>query len=134
MTAKATKMQKQAELETLKKQALILQKKYKAMQDNINQIECDIELPALKKKYEGKYFKYKNSYSGGDNWWLYSKCVEVKATRVFIRNHFQTDTMGKCDFEVNSKEYSPSTFQVQITKKEYNAALKKFCNQANKLL
>jgi lipoate-protein ligase A len=129
----ATKSQKQLELATLKKQYAILQKKYIAMRDNIDQMESDIEPPQLKKKYEGKYFKYNNGYNAEDRWWLYSHCKVVKAVREYVSNRFETDSYGKCEFAHDMKEYGTTSFQIEISKREYNAALRKFKAKLNNL-
>lgn len=33
--------------------------------------------PAINKKYVGKYFKCRNSYSPKESWWLYIKVTEI---------------------------------------------------------
>lgn len=129
----ATKNQKQLELETLKKQLCVLDKKYRAMRDNIEQMEGDLQLPALKKKYEGKYFRYNNGYNAQDRWNLYSHCIEVKFFREFICNSFETDSNGKSEFKVGAKEFSTTLFQTPIAKRQYLAALKKFKAKLSKL-
>jgi hypothetical protein len=129
----ATKSQKQLELETLKKQLCILDKKYIAMRDNIDQMEADLQLPALKKKYEGKYFRYNNGYNAEDRWWLYSHCKEVKGLHAFVSDRFEIDSYGKCEFAYNAKECGISSFAIPITKREYYSALKKFKAKLNNL-
>lgn len=111
------------------KREKILQK----FRNELFEIEIKEDLPKLKKKYEGKYFKYKNCYSGGDpSWWLYSFCKEVKDKFTFIHDKFEV-TPTDCQFQINvgGGEY---LFQTQITKREYYREVNKFVKIAQKLM
>jgi len=46
------------------------------LRNEIEELKLKMELPKLKKQYEGKFWKYKNSCRIDENWWLYSFCKE----------------------------------------------------------
>lgn len=96
--------------------------------------QLEKQLPSYKKKYEGKYFKYQNSYSDGTKWFLYVYCKEAKiedGNIFFINNIFQIFSDNKIEFTYNRIDYGHS-FQKQITKKEYDRALLKVLRQLQK--
>lgn len=88
-------------------------------------------LPGLKKKYEGKYFKYDNGYNSNDRWWLYVHCKGVKSVNKFVVNNFQT-TPHSFEFKLNENSYE-HLCQVPITRAEYTRQLKKFLQKASTL-
>lgn len=102
--------------------------------DAISKLETEISLPDIKKRYEGKYFKYRNSYGPrSKGWWLYSFVIEVMGPDNFIVDSFETDEKGEAVFQHKKSEFSEHLFQQSIHKSVYNAALKKFKEALNKL-
>jgi len=97
----------------------------------IDDIKENELLPELKKKYEGKYWKYDNCYNASDRWWLYSYCKEVKNTYSYSFVSFETTPNGS-EFKIN--DGGSHLCQIQITKAEYNRAAKSFLKQANKIV
>lgn len=126
------KMAPEKELEELEHRLKILYEQRDSMMERIEQLKSDKELPGLKKKYEGKYFKFNNGYNSQERWWLYVHVREIKSRGHFLVSRFETTTDGKSEFGTQI-EYSTSLFQVPITKFQYAVALKKFRQQLNKL-
>lgn len=102
------------------------------VRNDIEDIQLNTELPKLKKKYEGKYFKYDNGTSHTERWWLY---VHVKKVLNGNGNmdafHFQTTNDGRL---IAQRESYAGDFLAQkaITKKEYDAAWAKFLKALDK--
>lgn len=97
--------------------------------------------PSMKKKYEGKYFKCRNSYNQKERWWLYIKVTGIKPEDVYdtkgngITSHysgfkFETDSYGQVTIEKEKYGYVHSLGQ-QITKREFDAAWKKTLKNIN---
>ncbi len=115
-------------LNELKEQELEAVSKLMSIRNKISDVERKELLPAFKKKYEGKYFKYKNCYScpekESDYWFMYIKIKKVTKLNWMEGFTFQTDRNGKVTFEVE-RAITESICQVEITKKEFDAAFKK---------
>lgn len=113
-------MDELTQLET--QQAAALQKTRRQIEDR----ETEIRLPALRKKYEGKYFKYLNSSGPGRTWpvYVYCRCVTGLRSHMALMDTFQT-APHRCEFEQN-KEEGEYLLQTQITKREWNRALRAF--------
>jgi hypothetical protein len=116
----------------LKEQLDKINKERNQIIDLIEKQELEKKLPILKKKYEGKYFKCKNSYSASDEWYLYSHCAKITNLHEALVNSFQTTSLGKSKFETRDTYYD-SLFEIEITKKEYQKALADFKKRLNKL-
>lgn len=101
-----------------------------SISDQIEKLKSAKELPGLKKKYEGKFFRYNNGYNATNRWWIYVHVVEVKARGHFLIARFETTTDGKSEFGTY-KEYSTSLMQSPITKRQYYSALNNFKKQLN---
>jgi len=80
-------------------------------------------LPDLKRKYEGKYWKYNNGYNNEERWWIYSYCIEVKGEHDFCVVTFESSPNG-CEFKTHDR--GSYLCQIQITKSEYTKAAKAF--------
>jgi hypothetical protein len=96
----------------------------RAMRENIDDIQLKKQLPKLKKKYEGKFWKYKNSSGSEDKWWLYSHCRKVVDERGGMFDSFETTTY-QSNFKINNEDYY-HLCEVEITKEEYQKALADF--------
>jgi hypothetical protein len=101
--------------------------------NEIQDLEDKEALPALKKKYSGHYWKYKNSYGPpAEGWWLYSFCRSIKGQNTGVFNTFQSCKYGKHEFNVG-EETGFHLCQVKITKKEYDRAFKIFLETCKRL-
>lgn len=99
----------------------------------IDDIELNEELPSLKEKYEGKYFKFKSDYgSDSDEWYVYSHCKEVNKLNSFTCDTFEIKPHGEHEFNYNSEEYA-FLLQTEITPEEYYGFLDAFIDILNKL-
>lgn len=115
-----------------------LQKKLKKSEKEVDKLREEIEekrlvrgLPSLKKKYEGKYFKYLNSYGNGTSWWLYIYCHEVVGLNEMLVTRFQV-TPNECEFKIYSHEFE-FLLQQQITKEEYDSAAENFVTACSRI-
>jgi len=115
-------------LHGLKQQEMEAASKLNTIRNQISRVESKELLPLYKKKYEGKYFKYRNCYScpkdESEKWWMYVKVEKVTQLRWMQGFTFQTDMYGKVAIE-QEKALSESSCQVAITKKEFDAAYKR---------
>ena len=81
------------------------------------------ELPKLKNKYEGKFFKYLNS-NPTDKWYLYSYCRQCVDCMEVLIDRFETTTY-QCEFKHAVPDHY-SILQTEISKEEYFEAYNKF--------
>lgn len=92
------------------------------LRNELREIEGIEKLPNLSKKYLGKYFKYRNSYSCPENendyWFVYSHIVGISNDCDLIVNSFQTDKYGKITIQIK-KEIPESVIGVPCTPKEF---------------
>jgi hypothetical protein len=90
------------------------------------------EIRVANLKYEGKYFKCKNSYSSstdeGEYWWSYFRYDHLLDTRKFSISWFEKDNKGKFSAHFHD-EYYYYDGMIEITKEEYNAELTKMLEQ-----
>lgn len=121
-------MKKLTELKTeLKK----VQNKYTKLRQAVEDVELKLELPNLKKKYEGKFYKYQNSTGTDKKWWLYSYCKKVLNQREAICDRFESSPYEN-EFRNNATEYF-YTFEIEITRREYIKALSVFVSKCKEL-
>lgn len=102
-----------------------------ATRRTISQLKNAKTLPLLKKKYEGKYFKYRNSYGSDEEWWLYTYCIEVLANSSFKVISFQKTSLGK--IEIEEKEGSDYLFAHEITMVEFKQAWANITRNVNSM-
>lgn len=104
------------------------------------QIEKQLQkehLPEFK-KLEGRFFKKKNSYGTGKEWWLYTKVVRIlrkdlywsgeNVLATYTGIEFQTCVHGITTIEYAHHGYCHSLGK-EIPESEYNAALAKIKNK-----
>lgn len=99
----------------------------------------DKAYPALK-EYEGKYFKVKNSYGNGKDWWIYIKVTSVERSDMYVSGekvlsnytgvHFQTDVAGRIHVELNYRGYIHS-LEKEISEKVFYKELAKIKETIN---
>lgn len=108
----------------LEAQAKKLRKQLRIIVNTLDARKTKRELPKLKAKYEGKYFKYRNSYScpqsESDYWFIYFKVLKVGNERSITALRFEIDNSSKIEIEI--KEVYTSSLQTEITEKEFLAA------------
>jgi hypothetical protein len=89
------------------------------------------------KKLVGKFFKYRNCYSGAqtekDYWWVYRAVTSIRGN-FFIITEFQVDSAGNLSAELDA-EKSFSTYQswIEIAWDEYADACTDFKEKAKLL-
>lgn len=70
----------------------------------------------------GRCFKYHNSRSGLERWWMYSSVVEVKDGSL-VAFSFQTDSDGKTEIEpenrIHSDSFAGCSGYKEITREEF---------------
>lgn len=99
----------------------------------INKINFSKKFPHLKSKYEGKFFKYFNSYGDkSDSWWMYIHCLKIKDEWWTVCNIFKTNPV-KHEFSIKV-DIPYDHLQIEIIETEYILALKEFINKLNELL
>jgi len=100
------------------------------IKNKIETIETNKILPELKKKYEGKYFKFKNSYGSDteESWFIYQRVEKVNDADICHITSIQDDKKGRIEFEID-KYYHVNMLQVPITKKEFTDNYKKALNK-----
>ncbi len=81
-----------------------------------------------KAKYEGKYFKYKQTSLLYEPFYIYCFCKEVIDMATVINDYFQTDWHGENKFITNQR-CTYMLFQTEISKEEYLKALEEFKNK-----
>ena len=82
--------------------AIDLRKLYK----DISERETKVFLPKLKKRFEGKYFRFRNYYSEPDKgWWLYYRIVKVVEHDRAKALSFQRDIHGEKTFSPKNSAY-----------------------------
>ncbi len=119
-------------LQELKQQEKKAESKLNSIRNQISKVESEELLPKYKKKFEGRYFKYRNCYScpkdESERWWMYVKVEKITELRWMHGFTFQTDMYGKI-FVERKGTLSERDCQVAITKKEFDAAYKKMLKQ-----
>lgn len=131
-TSKALVTNKNKTMPTIRQLERDLRKNHRerhAINDQIETLRTKRELPALKRKLEGKYFKYQNSYNAGTSWNIYAYCHTVISPDRAIVDRFECDPRGKWEFKTYAKE-GLYLFQTEITQKEYEKASTEFISAA----
>lgn len=109
------------------------QKERNALRDQLDDLQNKQLLPVLKKKFEGKYFKYRNSYSSDNRWYLYSYCKSALSTAEFLCETFECDPYGEWSFHTDKKT-GVFLFQEEISQKEYDKAAIDFISAAYEII
>jgi len=101
------------------------------IRDQILNLVLKKKMPALKKKYEGRFWKYRKSTGYNSVSWIYSYCREVKDESNGSFDMFES-TEHKNVFKINETEFL-DICESEISKSEYLRELKKFQSKANEL-
>ena len=119
--------------ETLAQKEKRLRRELITVQNEIERINLEKELPKVKAKYEGKFWKYANS-CGIDYkpWELYSHCKKVTSLHEAIFDSFEM-TPFENKFHLDKEEYF-HLCQTEITKTQYKNAMKRMFKKLNKMV
>lgn len=101
--------------------------------DELDELRRKKELPALKQKYEGKYFKYKNSYDAESNWFIYIYCKKVIDVDQVLTEQFECEPRGEWTFQLDDIS-GLWILQTEITQKEYDKAAINFISAAQTIM
>ncbi len=110
-----------------KKELDTILRKARTELNRIEEAERDAENRAL----IGKCFKYRNSYSEGQKWWLYQRVVSVKGGMVNIFG-FETDIRGKIEIYVEKHMWAHTLGQA-ISLGEFRTAWRATMRKIEKL-
>jgi len=111
-------------IDKLRNDLNIVNKKRATIQNQIEKIEQDEELPKLREQFEGKFFVYDNGTSRETRWKLYVRCLKVTNLNEAIIDSFES-TPYENQFKHKSKEHH-FLFQTEIKSEEYFKELNKF--------
>jgi hypothetical protein len=104
------------------------QLKLNDLREQIEEAENKKAIPELRKRYEGKFFKYRNSCSGEEKWWFYSFCKKIKSKTYAEGDCFEaTPYENKFQFDHDLHYFM---FETEITEQEYMNALTDFLSKA----
>ena len=67
----------------------------------------------------GRFFKFKNSYSSDDNWWLYTTVTGVNGSGEAICWSFQKDIYGQVEVEDGIFRSFLGSGNIEIPEKEF---------------
>lgn len=111
-----------------------LQARVRLIDNSIEVIHQQKTIPELRKKYEGKYWRYRNCVSDNNSWWLYSYCRKVTDVYTAIFDRFEATTANdnECVFRFNESG-GFHLCQKEITKSEYMKALNNLKAKLEKL-
>lgn len=106
-------------IEQLREQKQSLEKRLRGVKNQIEDIENKDVIPALKLKYEGKYFKYENRYDSSASWWMYFYVIKVKDTYHVDGIQFQKTIDGEITVK-QEKGMCLSLLEVACSKAEFD--------------
>jgi len=108
----------QEKLNKNKKENDPLEKELSVLKDEKRQEELS--------KYIGKYYKYKNSYSYGNQWWLYIKVIGSTPDHIKVIT-CEKDCYKKISIEKDL--ITPAILDKKIYEKTFNKQLNKLLNE-----
>ena len=112
-----------SEIESLEKEVNAKQDQLRKMRNRLDVMKLKRDMPGLRKKYEGRYFKYENG-NGNGHWPIFSYCEKVIDGSMAKVHSFETSRNGKYEFTIGDTFFF--LFQVEIRKSVYDKALKRF--------
>jgi hypothetical protein len=127
-------MTSEEELYQAKNLVNIAQEELEDAENNLKEVKLKHELPLLKVKHEGKFYKYNNAWDGNHKWFVYLQCVEVISLGNMIINSFEAspdwDDKLEYKFKLRVTDYlAHAQDEYEITKEEYVEAFKTFKEQ-----
>jgi len=115
-------------IDKIDKSMLVLRKKMDVLREQREELEFSKLLPELRQKYEGKYFKFRNSYScpetQEDYWYIYFRCdkVENKYTAICAKLEKTKDKIIRIETKAHE---GFSLLEKECSEKEFYDTLKK---------
>ena len=103
---------------------------YIKLRNKVHALKLQRDMPILRKKYEGKCFKYENS-DGNGKWPIYSFCEKVIDDSMAKVHSFESGPNGHYEFKIGQTFFF--LFQTEIRKSAYNKALRRFKDNAAQL-
>lgn len=82
-----------------------------------------------KGKFIGRYFKYRNSYGTGDEWWLYGTVTKVNEWGHIEGKTFQKTSLGMFEVAISTLMGTIVENGQEISSEEYKTALDLFTNE-----
>lgn len=110
-------------LQELEKELEVKQKEFYILGAKVTTAKLKRDLPKLRKKYQGKYWKYDNGAGPDTRWPIYSYCEKVIGADEALTHSFETSPHDST-FSIGKHYFY--RFQTEITKAEYDRALKRF--------
>lgn len=110
----------------LKKQIIKLEKPVIKLKEKLAKLE-DEKIKKKNSKLIGKCFKYRNSYSSGEKWWLYTKVIGVTDYDRVKTVNFQKTSYN--DIEIKTGDSYPHMLGTKITAKEFHREFEKLWNE-----
>ena len=103
-------------------------KQYDDLRKEINELElCEREalIPEMKKRLEGTYWKYNNTYGSGDRWWLYAKVLSIGNGKVILAEA-QITSLGYIEVKQNEHgwDYFPRAEWLPAKKEEWETIVR----------
>lgn len=93
--------------------------------EQIEEYENKEAIPSLKEKFEGKYFKYRNSFGCPkeeyDYWYIYVKIHEVRDDTSMIGFVFAINKHGELSAKLD-KDINQYLCETEITREEFKTA------------
>lgn len=128
-----TIQEKRTEYNNLSIKARKLKQEFEKIQSKADKISFEIALPDLKKKYEGKMFKYRNSSYAHGSWFIYYLVLKVIGFNKVLVKRFEYDKVHESWIFCNkSKEYIHSLGN-ECSKAEFDRQHKKMLAYAKLL-
>lgn len=121
-----------------------LQKELTAIIEQETKEMIKANYPQIKKDFEGKYYKVRNTYGGEcKGWWLYKKITKIKPESLYeiangIAAHCEGFTFQKTNDGIITIEKSKHIYLhgvgKEISKREFMKAWKSIQDQLSKLI
>lgn len=115
--------------QTLEKQIKEQRDKLHSLENKLDKLLNDQELPKLKAKYTNTYWVYENGYNGQEKWNMYCHCLSVTNHREFLVETFQTDSRG--EISIHRQTTGDHLFEKKITKREFETTLNRIIKKVS---
>lgn len=120
----------QKQLKQLKSQSEAIWKQRDKINSQIRKLELELELPKLKKQYEGKYFRFNNGYNSTDRWGMYVKVIAVTGLNDVEIISIEKDSYGK--IELHRETVGLSILEQPINKLVFDKQFDKLLKELTK--
>lgn len=96
----------------------------------------DVRRAEADRKYVGKCFRYRNSYSAGNGWWLYCIVTHMDEHRTLRGWKFQKDNDGRVSIETGHPfmGLSPNSGYAEIPAADFWREAATLCSELTKLM